>query len=159
MRLRTFDDGGRLRVSACRRYQGSMSTSLPADDVADYIIIGCFRAVFRRKPLRPLRKRKDVAEGPRFRSRQARPSRRIAQRSVATGATLPAHRAAFGRDRRDPPGASRSFRSRQARPSRRIMKYAPRRGRRGYFACRAVRGEQYVPSRGTGLAGIRPWQP
>ena len=120
MRLRTFDDGGRLRVSACRRYQGSMSTSLPADDVADYIIIGCFRAVFRRKPLRPLRKRKAVAEGPRFRSRQARPSRRIAQLSVTTSATLPAHRAAFGRDKRDPPGASRSFRSRQARPSRRI---------------------------------------
>ena len=88
--------------------------------MADYIIIGCFRAVFRRKPLRPLRKRKDVAEGPRFRSRQARPSRRIAQRSVATSATLPAHHAAFGRDKRDPPGAARSFRSRQARPSRRI---------------------------------------
>ena len=76
-----------------------------------------------------------------FRSRQARPSRRIAQRSVATGATLPAHRAAFGRDKRDPPGASRSFRSQQARPSRHIMKYAPRRGRRGYFACRAVRAK------------------
>ena len=183
MRLRTFDDGGRLRVSACRRYQGSMSTSLPADGCAGYIIIGCFRAVFKRKPLRPLRKRKDVAEGPRFRSRQARPSRRSAQLSVATSATLPqlsvttsatfpAHRAAFGRDRRDPPGASRSFRSRQARPSRRIAQLsvatsatlpahraAPRRGRRGYFACRAVRGEPYVPSRGTGLAGIRPWQP
>ncbi len=141
--------------------------------MADYIIIGCFRAVFRRKPLRPLRKRKDVAEGPRFRSRQARPSRRIAQLSVATSATLPAHRAAFGRDRRDPPGASRSFRSRQARPSRRIAQLsvatsatlpaqphcgratlsvatsatlpahhtAPRRGRRGYFACRAVRAK------------------
>ena len=152
--------------------------------MADYIIIGCFRAVFRRKPLRPLRKRKDVAEGPRFRSRQARPSRRIAQLSVATSATLPAHRAAFGRDRRDPPGAahsfrsrqarpSRSFQSRQARPSRRIAQLsvatsatlpaqphcgratlsvatsatlpahhtAPRRGRRGYFACRTVRAK------------------
>ena len=169
--------------------------------MADYIIIGCFRAVFRRKPLRPLRKRKDIAEGPRFRSRQARPSRRItqlsvatstttlpthrtafgrdkrdppgashsvrsrqarpsrriAQLSVATSATLPAHRAAFSRDRRDPPGNFRSrqarpsrrshiaegprFRSRQARPSRHIMKYAPRRGRRGYFACRTVRAK------------------
>ena len=124
MRLRTFDDGGRLRVSACRRYQGSMSTSLPADDVADYIIIDCFRAVFRRKPLRPLRKRKDVAEGPRFRSRQARPSRRIAQLSVATSATLPAQRTAFGRDKRDPPDAAHSFRSRQARPSRRIAQFS-----------------------------------
>ena len=122
MRLCTFDDGGRLRVSACRRYQGSMSTSLPAD--------GCGRLYHNRllpcgvqkeaATLRPLRKRKDIAEGPRFRSRQARPSRRIAQLSVATSATLPAHHAAFSRDKRDPPGASRSFRSRQARPSRRI---------------------------------------
>ena len=161
--------------------------------MADYIIIGCFRAVFRRKPLRPLRKRKDIAEGPRFRSRQARPSRRITQLSVATSTTtLPTHRTAFGRDKRDPPGASRSFRSRQARPSRRshiaegprfrsrqarptrriaqlsvatsatlpaqphcgratlsvatsatlpTHHTAPRRGRRGYFACRAVRAK------------------
>ena len=120
MRLRTFDDGGRLRVSACRRYQGSMSTSLPADGCGRLYHNRLLRAVFRRKPLRPLRKRKDIAEGPRSRSRQARPSRRIAQLSVATSATLPAQRAAFGRDKRDPPGASRSFRSRQARPSRRI---------------------------------------
>ncbi len=204
MRLRTFDDGGRLRVSACRRYQGSMSTSLPADgcgrlyhnrllpcgvqkeaataataateakrrcgratlSVATSATLPAHRAAFGRD------KRDPPGASRSFRSRQARPSRRIAQLSVATSATLPAHRAAFGRDKRDPPGASRSFRSRQARPSRRIAqrsvatgatlpahRAAPRRGRRGYFACRAVRGEPYVPSRGTGLAGIRPWQP
>ena len=180
--------------------------------MADYIIIGCFRAVFRRKPLRPLRKRKDVAEEPRFRSRQARPSRRIAQLSVATSATLPAHRAAFGRDRRDPPGAAHSFRSRQARPSRRITQLSVATGatlpahrtafgrdrrdppgasrsfrsrqarpsRRSHIAegprfrsrqarpsrriaqpragggAGTSRAEPYVPSRGKGLAGIRP---
>ena len=177
MRLRTFDDGGRLRVSACRRYQGSMSTSLPADE--------CGRLYHNR--LLPCGVQKEAATEAKRRCGRA-------TLSVATSATLPAHHAVFGRDRRDPPGASRSaafgrdkrdppgashsfrsrqarpsrrshiaegprFRSRQARPSRHIMKYAPRRGRRGYFACRAVRGEPYVPSRGTGLAGIRPWQP
>ena len=183
MRLRTFDDGGRLRVSACRRYQGSMSTSLPAD--------GCGRLYHNR--LLPCGVQKEAATA----ATEAKRRCGRATLSVATSATLPAHRAAFGRDRRDPPDASHSFRSRQARPSRRshiaegprfrsrqarptrrshiaegprfrsrqarpsrhIMKYAPRRGRRGYFACRAVRGEPYVPSRGTGLAGIRPWQP
>ena len=183
MRLRTFDDGGRLRVSACRRYQGSMSTSLPADgcgrlyhnrllpcgvqkeaataateaksrcgratlSVATSATLPAHRAAFGRD-------RRDPPDASRsFRSRQARPSRRIAQLSVATSATLPAQRAAFGRDKRDPPGASRSVRSRQARPSRRSAQLsvatsatlpthhtAPRRGRRGYFACRAVRAK------------------
>ena len=146
MRLRTFDDGGRLRVSACRRYQGSMSTSLPAD--------GCGRLYHNR--LLPCGVQKEAATA----ATEAKRRCGRATLSVATSATLPAHRAAFGRDRRDPPGASRSFRSRQARPSRRshiaegprfrsrqarpsrhIMKYAPRRGRRGYFACRAVRAK------------------
>ena len=178
MRLRTFDDGGRLRVSACRRYQGSMSTSLPADEngrlyhnrllpcgvqkeaataateaksrcgratlsVATSATLPAHRAAFGRD-------RRDPRGASRsFRSRQARPSQRIAQRSVATGATLPAHRAAFDRDRRDPPG----FRSRQARPSRRITQ--PRAG----GGASTSRAEPYVPSRRTGLAGIRPWQP
>ena len=177
MRLRTFDDGGRLRVSACRRYQGSMSTSLPAD--------GCGRLYHNR--LLPYGVQKEAATA----ATEAKRHCGRATLSVATSATLPTHRTAFGRDKRDPPGASRSFRSRQARPSRRIAqrsvatsatlpaqphcgratlsvatsatlpahRAAPRRGRRGYFACRAVRGEPYVPSRGTGLAGIRPWQP
>ena len=160
MRLRTFDDGGRLRVSACRRYQGSMSTSLPAD--------GCGRLYHNR--LLPCGVQKEAATA----ATEAKSRCGRATLSVATSATLPAHRAAFGRDRRDPPGASHSFRSRQARPSRRIaqlsvatsatlpahhVKYTPRRGRRGYFACRAIRDEPYVPSRGTGLAGIRSWQP
>ena len=127
MRLRTFDDGGRLRVSACRRYQGSMSTSLPAD--------GCGRLYHNR--LLPYGVQKEAATA----ATEAKRHCGRATLSVATSATLPAHHAAFGRDKRDSPGASRSFRSRQARPSRRIMKYAPRRGRRGYFACRAVRGE------------------
>ena len=191
MRLRTFDDGGDIVKGPRRRYQGSMSTSLPADgcgrlyhnrllpcgvqkeaataataatetksrcgratlSVATSATFPAHRAAFGRD------RRDPPGASHSFRSRQARPSRRIAQLSVATSATLPVHHAAFGRDKRDPPGASHSFRSRQARPSRRIMKYAPRRGRRGYFACRAVRGEPYVPSRGTGLAGIRPWQP
>ena len=177
MRLRTFDDGGRLRVSACRRYQGSMSTSLPAD--------GCGRLYHNR--LLPCGVQKEAATA----ATEAKRRWGRATLSVATSATLPTHRTAFGRDKRDPPGASRNFRSRQARPSRRITQLsvttsatlpaqphcgratlsvatsatlpahhtAPRRGRRGYFACRAVRGEPYVPSRGTGLAGIRPWQP
>ena len=182
MRLRTFDDGGRLRVSACRRYQGSMSTSLPADgcgrlyhnrllpcgvqkeaataateakrrcgratlSVATSATLPAHRAAFGRD------RRDPPGASHSFRSRQARPSRRIAQLSVATSATLPAQRAAFGRDKRDPPGASRSFRSRQARPSRRITQ--PRAG----GGAGTSRAEPYVPSRGTGLAGIRPWQP
>ena len=106
MRLRTFDDGGRLRVSACRRYQGSMSTSLPAD--------GCGRLYHNR--LLPCGVQKEAATA----ATEAKSRCGRATLSVATSATLPAHRAAFGRDRRDPPGASRSFRSRQARPSRRI---------------------------------------
>ena len=138
MRLRTFDDGGRLRVSACRRYQGSMSTSLPAD--------GCGRLYHNR--LLPCGVQKEAATA----ATEAKRRCGRATLSVATSATLPAHRAAFGRDRRDPPGASHSFRSRQARPSRRIAQLsvatsatlpahhtAPRRGRRGYFACRTVR--------------------
>ena len=167
MRLRTFDDGGDIVKGPRRRYQGSKSTSLPADE--------CGRLYHNR--LLPCGVQKEAATA----ATAATEAKRRCGRAtllVATSATLPAHRAAFGRDRRDPPGASRSFRSRQARPSRRshiaegprfrsrqarpsrrIMKYAPRRGRRGYFACRAVRGEPYVPSRGTGLAGIRPWQP
>ena len=178
MRLRTFDDGGRLRVSACRRYQGSMSTSLPAD--------GCGRLYHNR--LLPCGVQKEAATA----VTEAKRHCGRATLSVATSATLPTHHAAFGRDKHDhPPDASHSFRSRQARPSRRIAQLsvatsatlpaqphcgratlsvatsatlpahhtAPRRGRRGYFACRAVRGEPYVPSRGTGLAGIRPWQP
>ena len=161
MRLRTFDDGGRLRVSACRRYQGSMSTSLPAD--------GCGRLYHNR--LLPCGVQKEAATAATA-ATEAKSRCGRATLSVATSATLPAHRAAFGRDKRDPPDASHSFRSRQARPSRRSAQLsvatsatlpahraAPRRGRRGYFACRAVRGEPYVPSRGTGLAGIRPWQP
>ena len=158
MRLRTFDDGGDIVKGPRRRYQGSMSTSLPAD--------GCGRLYHNR--LLPCGVQKEAATA-------ATEAKRRCGRttlSVATSATLPAHRTAFGRDKRDPPGASHSFRSRQARPSRRIAQLsvatsatlpthhtAPRRGRRGYFACRAVRGEPYVPSRGTGLAGIRPWQP
>ena len=129
MRLRTFDDGGRLRVSACRRYQGSMSTSLPAD--------GCGRLYHNR--LLPCGVQKEAATA----ATEAKRRCGRATLSVATSATLPTHRAAFGRDKRDPPGASRSFRSRQARPSRHIMKYAPRRGRRGYFACRAVRAKPW----------------
>ena len=150
MRLRTFDDGGRLRVSACRRYQGSMSTSLPADEcdrlyhnrllpcgvqkeaatAATEAKRHCGRATLSvatsaTLPAHHAAFGRDKHDHPpdashSFRSRQARPSRRSAQLSVATSATLPAQRAAFGRDRRDPPGASHSFRSRQARPSRRI---------------------------------------
>ena len=170
MRLRTFDDGGDIVKGPRRRYQGSMSTSLPADgcgrlyhnrllpcgvqkeaataateakrhcgratlSVATSATLPAHHAAFGRD------KRDPPGASRSFRSRQARPSRRIAQRSVATGAPLPAHRAAFGRDKRAPPGASRSFRPRQARPSRHIMKYAPRRGRRGYFACRTVRAK------------------
>ena len=163
MRLRTFDDGGDIVKGPRRRYQGSMSTSLPAD--------GCGRLYHNR--LLPCGVQKESRYG-----------RYGSEKTLRKG-----H--AFGRDKRDPPGASRSFRSRQARPSRRIAQLsvatsatlpaqphcgratlsvatsatlpahhtAPRRGRRGYFACRAVRGEPYVPSRGTGLAGIRPWQP
>ena len=159
MRLRTFDDGGRLRVSACRRYQGSMSTSLPAD--------GCGRLYHNR--LLPCGVQKEAATA----ATEAKRRCGRATLSVATSATLPTHRTAFGRDKRDPPGASRSFRSRQARPSRRIAQLsvatsatlpaqphcgratlsvatsatlpahhtAPRRGRRGYFACRAVRAK------------------
>ena len=140
MRLRTFDDGGRLRVSACRRYQGSMSTSLPAD--------GCGRLYHNR--LLPCGVQKEAATA----ATEAKRHCGRATLSVATSATLPAHRTAFGRDKRDPPGASRSFRSRQARPSRRIAQLsvatsatlpahraAPRRGRRGYFACRTVRAK------------------
>ena len=177
MRLRTFDDGGDIVKGPRRRYQGSMSTSLPAD--------GCGRSYHNR--LLPCGVQKEAATA----ATEAKRRCGRATLSVATSATLPAHRAAFGRDKRDPPGASRSFRSRQARPSRRIAQLsvatsatlpaqphcgratlsvatsatlpahhtAPRRGRRGYFTCRAVRGEPYVPSRGTGLAGIRPWRP
>ena len=109
MRLRTFDDGGRLRVSACRRYQGSMSTSLPAD--------GCGRLYHNR--LLPCGVQKEAATAATA-ATEAKSRCGRATLSVATSATLPAHRAAFGRDKRDPPDASHSFRSRQARPSRRI---------------------------------------
>ena len=149
MRLRTFDDGGDIVKGPRRRYQGSMSTSLPADEygrlyhnrllpcgvqketataateakrrcgrttlsVATSATLPAHRAAFGRDRRDP----PDASHS--FRSRQARPSRRITQLSVATSATLPAHHAAFGRDKRDPPGASRSVRSRQARPSWRI---------------------------------------
>ena len=97
MRLRTFDDGGRLRVSACRRYQGSMSTSLPAD--------GCGRLYHNR--LLPCGVQKEAATA----VTEAKRHCGRATLSVATSATLPTHHT------------------------------APRRGRRGYFACRAVRAK------------------
>ena len=201
MRLRTFDDGGGIMKGPRRRYQGSMSTSLPADgcgrlyhnrllpcgvqkeaataateakrrcgratlSVATSATLPTHRAAFGRD------KRDPPGASRSFRSRQARPSRRITQLSVATSATLPAQRAAFGRDKRDPPGASRSFRSRQARPSRRSHiaegpRFRSRQARpsrriaqpRAGGGASTSRAEPYVPSRGTGLAGIRPWQP
>ena len=158
MRLRTFDDGGRLRVSACRRYQGSMSTSLPADE---------YGRLYHNRLL-PCGVQKEAATA----ATEAKRRCGRATLSVATSATLPAHRAAFGRDKRDPPGASRSFRSRQARPSRRShIAEGPRFRSRQARPSRRItqpragggagtsRAEPYVPSRGTGLAGIRPWQP
>ena len=49
MRLRTFDDGGRLLEGACRRYQRPMSVGFPTNR-RDYII---FPGVFTSTRLRP----------------------------------------------------------------------------------------------------------
>ena len=116
MRLRTFDDGGRLRVSACRRYQGSMSTSLPAD--------GCGRLYHNR--LLPCGVQKEAATA----ATEAKRRCGRATLSVATSATLPAQ-----------PHCGRATLSVATSATLPAHHTAPRRGRRGYFACRAVRAK------------------
>ncbi len=116
MRLRTFDDGGRLRVSACRRYQGSMSTSLPAD--------GCGRLYPNR--LLPCGVQKEAATA----VTEAKRHCGRATLSVATSATLPAQ-----------PHCGRATLSVATSATLPAHRAAPRRGRRGYFACRTVRAK------------------